>query len=95
MVLSLESIDLCGTLVRKAWQRVMMLSGELVNLLLVCDIGVLKLMQPVLLLAWVVLLEALYLAAEALVVSDQVLLVRAVLGGIMLDADARLSYVDL
>lgn len=73
----------------------MVLSGELVHLLLVGNISVLKLMKPVLLLARVVLLEALDLAAEALIVSNQVLLVRAMLAGVLLDADARLSNVHL
>lgn len=73
----------------------MVLFGELVHLLLVGNISVLKLMKPVLLLARVVLLEALDLAAEALIVSNQVLLVRAVLTGVLLDADARLSNVHL
>lgn len=95
MVVSLESVNLGATLVREAGDAVVVLASELIDLLLMSDIGVFELMKPVLLLARVVLLEALDLAAEALVVGNQLLLVRAVLASIMLNANAGLSDVDL
>ena len=95
MVLSLESVDLGSALVRKVGDGIMMLASELVNLLLVGYVGVFELMQPILLFARVVLLQALDLAAEALVVSDELLLVGAVFGGILLNANTGLSDVHL
>jgi hypothetical protein len=95
VVVSLESIDLCGALVRDAGDGIVMLTGKLVYLLLVGDVGVFKLMKPVLLLARVVLLQALNLTTEALVVSNQLLLVCAMFAGIMLDSNACLGDVNL
>lgn len=95
MIVSLESVNLGAALVREAGDADVVLTGDLVDLFLVSDIGVFELMKPVLLLSRVILLEALDLAAEALVVGNQLLLVRAVLASIMLNANAGLTDVDL
>lgn len=79
VVLSLESIDLGARLVRKRGDAIVVLASELVDPLLVGDVGVLELMKPVLLSARVVLLEALDLRAEALVLGNERFLVSAVL----------------
>ncbi len=70
MVLPLEFLNLGGAVVRKLGDGFVMIASKLVYLLLVGKVGIFELVEPVLLSAGVILLEALDLTPERFVLSD-------------------------
>jgi hypothetical protein len=73
----------------------MVLLVELINLVLVCNVSVLKLVEPILFSACMVLLNALDLLSEGLVLGDELFLVSPVLISILMHLDRSLGDVHL
>lgn len=95
MVLPLESLNLGSTVVRKLSDGFVMIASKLVHLLLVGKVSIFELVEPVLLSAGVILLEALDLTPERFVLSDELFLVGTMNIGILVNLYARLGDVHL
>lgn len=91
----METLGLHLVLIGEGGDLIMVISGHLIDLVLVCLVDILELMQELLLPTRLVLLEKLYVVSQLLVLGDQLLLVSAVCISILVDLNARVSDVIL
>ena len=95
MVLSLETVNFVLTLVGHAGHSVMVLSVQLIQAELVCGVDFLNSLHVLLLALSGTLLETLDLRPEGISLSNELLLVAAVLISILSDFDGGVSDVGL